>query len=114
MKPSSISILSILSILSVSISSGTALPPHITRQQSYQVSINSKEFERDILGVQDMEEMDYAALITTQIARSLIWDDLMKLIRNIEDLVGEMGFSPPAVRAEDLGLGGTLSRCHNT
>ena len=61
--------------------------------QPYELSNKLRVLDPDILSIRNVDEPGYAAFAVTQIASSLVSDDLGKLINNVRELVGEVDFT---------------------
>ena len=59
----------------------------------YQLSAKLEAIDSDLLNINHVTEPGYANFAVTQVASSLISDDLAKLIENIRELVGEVNFT---------------------
>jgi hypothetical protein len=68
--------------------------------ESYQLSRRLEQLDKGILDSSHVEEPGYAAFAVTQVASSLITDDLGKLVDDVKDLVGEVDFSFKVVNSE--------------
>ena len=86
-------ITSMLALLSASVISGSPLPPYLKAPAAFQLSDKLEALDSDILGINHMAEPGYASFAVTQVASSLISDDLTKLIENVRNLVGEVNFT---------------------
>ncbi|MCJ1317830.1 hypothetical protein MMC15_003157 [Xylographa vitiligo] len=84
---------SLISLLSGSVTNSSPLPPYLKAPSSFEISIKMKEIDADILSINHIAEPGYAAFAVTQVASSLIHDDLDKLLTNVKELVGETDFS---------------------
>ncbi|MCJ1401597.1 hypothetical protein MMC11_004813 [Xylographa trunciseda] len=84
---------SLISLLSASVTNSSPLPPYLKAPSSYQLSLKMREIDPDILSINHITEPGYAAFAVTQVASTLINDDLDKLLTNIKDLVGETDFN---------------------
>ncbi|MCJ1389451.1 hypothetical protein MMC18_002308 [Xylographa bjoerkii] len=84
---------SLLSLLSASVTNSSPLPPYLKVPSAYEISVKMKEVDADILSINHIAEPGYAAFAVTQVASSLINDDLNKLLANVKELVGETDFS---------------------
>jgi hypothetical protein len=83
---------SLLSLLSASVLNGSPLPPYLKVPASYQLIAKLEKIDADILNISHICEPGYASFAVTQVASSLINDDLEKLVRNVKNLVGEVDF----------------------
>ncbi|MCJ1338840.1 hypothetical protein MMC09_004129 [Bachmanniomyces sp. S44760] len=86
-------ITSMLSLLSGSLTNGTPLPPYLRPPTPYQLSEHLEAIDKNILSVDHILEPGFAAFAVTQVAATLITDDLEKLVRSVQGLVGVVDFS---------------------
>jgi hypothetical protein len=68
--------------------------------EPYQLSRRLEQVDKGILDSSHIEEPGYAAFAVTQVASSLITDDLRRLVEDVKDLVGEVDFSFKVVNSE--------------
>ncbi|MCJ1379991.1 hypothetical protein MMC17_003094 [Xylographa soralifera] len=92
---------SLISLLSASVTNSSPLPPYLKAPSSYEISIKMKQIDADILSINHIAEPGYAAFAVTQVASSLIHDDLDKLLANVKELVGETDFSFHIISSTD-------------
>lgn len=92
-EPTSHSITSILALLSASVTQGSALPPYMQLPQPYALSRRLEKLDKSILDAKHVEEPGYSAYAVTQVASSLVMDDLRRLVEDVKNLVGEVDFS---------------------
>ena len=71
---------SMISLLAAAISNGNPLPPFLKPPQPYRLSERLEALDADILSINHIAEPGYAAFAVTQIASSLVSDELGKLV----------------------------------
>ena len=91
---------STLALLSASVTQGSALPPYIAVPEPYGLSRRLEELDKGILDTKHVEEPGYSAYAVTQVASSLVTDDLKRLTEDVKSLVGEVDFSFKVVISE--------------
>ncbi|MCJ1250845.1 hypothetical protein MMC30_008073 [Trapelia coarctata] len=92
---------SLIALLSASVMTGSPLPPYLKAPASYQLSAKLEKIDASILSISHIIEPGYAAFAVTQVASSLINDDLENLLTNIKSLVGEVDFDFHIVSSAD-------------
>ncbi|MCJ1283988.1 hypothetical protein MMC26_003319 [Xylographa opegraphella] len=92
---------SLISLLSASVTNSSPLPPYLKAPSSFEISMKMMEIDADILSINHIAEPGYAAFAVTQVASSLIHDDLDKLLTNVKELVGETDFSFHIISSTD-------------
>ncbi|MCJ1310085.1 hypothetical protein MMC25_003746 [Agyrium rufum] len=85
-------ITSMLALLSASVTNGSPLPPYLKAPAPYQLSEKLEALDNNILSLSHIAEEGYASFAVSQVASSLINDDLGDLIADIKKLVGEVDF----------------------
>jgi hypothetical protein len=79
--------------------------------EPYQLSRRLEQLDKGILDAKHVEEAGYSAFAVTQVASSLVTDDLRRLVQDVRELVGEVDFSFRVVDSETSTLvGGTGGR----
>ena len=92
-KETSEEITSMLALLSASVTNGSPLPPYLKPPVAFSLSDKLEALDSDILGINHIAKPGYASFAVTQVASSLVSDDLSKLIENVRNLVGEVNFT---------------------
>lgn len=90
-----------LALLSASVTQGSALPPYMQMPEPYELSRKLERLDKGILDSKHVEEPGYSAYAVTQVASSLVIDDLKRLVEDVKSLVGEVDFSFKVVSSED-------------
>jgi len=73
-------ITSMLSLLSAAVTGGHPLPPYLKPPTPYKLSAKLEELDADILSINHIAEPGYSAFAVTQVAISMVSDELEKLI----------------------------------
>lgn len=73
-------ITSMLSLLSAAVTGGHPLPPYLKPPTPYRLSAKLQELDADILSIDHIAEPGYSAFVVTQVASSLISEELEKLV----------------------------------
>ena len=84
---------STLALLSASVTNGSPLPPYLKVPEPYALSDKLEAMDRGILSLDHVAEEGYASFAVTQVASSLVSQDLRKLVDNVKALVGEVNFT---------------------
>ena len=86
-------ITSTLCLVSASVTNKQPLPPYLRPPRPYDLVDHMEEVDPEIISVKHVSEPCYAAFAVLEIASSLISMELAKIIKHVQELVGEVDFS---------------------
>ncbi|KAK5171787.1 uncharacterized protein LTR77_003423 [Saxophila tyrrhenica] len=92
-------ITSLLSLLASSLSNGQPLPPYLRMPESFQLVRRLEHVNPDIVSVRHVAEPEYSAFAVMQVTSQCINTDVLKLVKHVKNLVGEIDFSYRAVKS---------------
>jgi hypothetical protein len=102
-RPTSQHVTSLLSLLAASVHSGNALPPYLEPPSLCQLSEELERLDRGILSSKHIEEPGYSAYAVMHVASNLVTDDLRRIIKGVQNLVGVVDFDFEIVSTSTLG-----------
>ncbi|KAL4902696.1 hypothetical protein BDW74DRAFT_180398 [Aspergillus multicolor] len=92
---------SLLCHLGSAILNAQPLPPYLSTGISFPLARWVQQTDRDLLSTRHIQDPAFSAFVTLEVLRSVVGDELRKLLRNVKSLVGELSFGFSAREGED-------------